>query len=961
MTPKPPREIRNVVGDRTLIAIQAVNISRLSTHPVPIVPGTLLVVAGQGPKDSNGAGKSSFIAAITALLGDEQWRFASGAQAVSELLFNAELAAQGGEVWASADHGYIIGVFGSQHASTDLCTVWLRVNADAPHLELRWVPGLHLAAGASEAERVRLADECWQALPRSAGRRDFLAKDLGRVLYGEQVRCVSFLSTSVRSRVATNLLSQPLNEITPERIFGAIAALTGLDRELETERRARADEHAERARAAEALERLEAWEAQTHALIAAFDRRDTARARLEDAQHSWQLRAARRLVDGLDEDVRLVEEQQRQQQLIDDAERSAQARHQEIAALQDEQLDREITEATKAHAVLAEQLTTLGEERAVTSSRLDEARARAATLAEASRDADGRDRETAEAEHEAAESALTEASEAVGAAKGTLAAARAELNAAKAGTTAVPPQLDTLAQVDIPAAAPHDAVLLVVAEPDLQTAAEALSEHHGSVLLSADGVATDSHLRPTQALVIGDLTRYEARIAAAQKAVARAEEAAREAQDLVREARGARDNAARRLQGSLAAAEAEELEQRVLALRAHLDEVLARIRALEPEASAAEKELRSLRSKADNRDLQVGMISKERDRQLEARDAAAARMAEVDAAREGLALGDRLRAWSGTEQQARDAIAELASQQQHWDPDAWWHQAESALTDALRAVFPEGIGDEEMPEQVRLELIYRRDGEGNPTERERETFPRIAEGLASFLREQQEYERHQRAQIESQRAARRADFEAAEKGVAEAAETARVGRATVTKAIRARLREVAARFEELDLAYGGYGATLDVPTPEAPSEPEQEWRWRAVPRWRRADGQPYVSYNRRANTALMDEKAVKLVCAAALASAGGGRLCLVLDELGRNLGKEHRREAVALFRQIGESHGITVIGALQDDMEPYAIDGCGEYVKLRRSSDALPYNEPPVVIGNDQHADRVRALAEVLA
>nr|BFE81098.1 hypothetical protein GCM10020093_036990 [Planobispora longispora] len=83
----------NVVGDRVLIAVQAVNISRLSTHPVPIVPGTLIVVAGAGPKDSNGAGKSSFIAMITALLGDEQWRFASGAKAVSELLFNAELAA----------------------------------------------------------------------------------------------------------------------------------------------------------------------------------------------------------------------------------------------------------------------------------------------------------------------------------------------------------------------------------------------------------------------------------------------------------------------------------------------------------------------------------------------------------------------------------------------------------------------------------------------------------------------------------------------------------------------------------------------------------------------------------------------------------------------------------------------------------------------------------------------------
>src|ERR671923_71452 len=80
--------------------------------------------------------------------------------------------------------------------------------ADAPHLEIRWRRGVHLASAPSEAERVGLADRLWAGLPRSAGRRDLVAKDLTRVLYGGQVRCVSFLSTSVRSQVATNLLSQ---------------------------------------------------------------------------------------------------------------------------------------------------------------------------------------------------------------------------------------------------------------------------------------------------------------------------------------------------------------------------------------------------------------------------------------------------------------------------------------------------------------------------------------------------------------------------------------------------------------------------------------------------------------------------------------------------------------------------------------------------------------------------------
>lgn len=167
------RDTENVVGDRTLVAVQAVNISRLSTHPVPTVPGTLIVVAGQGPKDSNGAGKSSFIAAITALLGDEQWRFASGARAVAELLFNAELAAQGDSQWASADHGYIVGVFDYaepvEEDGETAVTVWLRVNVDAPHLEIRWRQGAYLASAPSEADRVSLADRLWASLPAVRG------------------------------------------------------------------------------------------------------------------------------------------------------------------------------------------------------------------------------------------------------------------------------------------------------------------------------------------------------------------------------------------------------------------------------------------------------------------------------------------------------------------------------------------------------------------------------------------------------------------------------------------------------------------------------------------------------------------------------------------------------------------------------------------------------------------------
>lgn len=412
------RDTENVVGDRTLVAVQAVNISRLSTHPVPTVPGTLIVVAGQGPKDSNGAGKSSFIAAITALLGDEQWRFASGARAVAELLFNAELAAQGDSQWASADHGYIVGVFDYaepvEEDGETAVTVWLRVNVDAPHLEIRWRQGAYLASAPSEADRVSLADRLWASLPRSAGRRDLVAKDLSRVLYGGQVRCVSFLSTSVRSKVATNLLSQPLNEISPERIFSAIAALTGLDRELEAERTSRAEEHRERAKAAEAAERLAEWEREAAVLLKTFDRRDRARDEVAAALRHWRTRQARLLVDAAEADAAHAAEQERLRREGEELAAAAKAAEREVDQLTGGALDEQLQEAGAVLAELKGQAAQLGADKAVARDRLDELRRRVSALEDRRREADGRDAEKARAELAEAEARRDEAQQEYG-------------------------------------------------------------------------------------------------------------------------------------------------------------------------------------------------------------------------------------------------------------------------------------------------------------------------------------------------------------------------------------------------------------------------------------------------------------------------------------------------------------------------------------------------------------------
>ncbi|MEV0613033.1 chromosome partitioning protein ParA [Nonomuraea sp. NPDC050404] len=1035
--------MENVVGDRVLIAMQAVNISRLSTHPVPTVPGTLIVVAGAGPKDSNGAGKSSFIASITALLGDEQWRFASGAKAVSELLFNAELASgAGARQWASADHGYIVGVFGPPgmdgfeppadetepgeagedgelfevpDTSGGALTVWLKVNQEAPHLEIRWREGVHLAASPSEAERVARADEIWASLPRSAGRRDVVARDLTKVLYGDRVRCVSFLSTSVRSKVATNLLSQPLNEISPERVFEAIAALTALDAELEQEREARRDEHAKRVRAAQAADRLAEFEAESKALLTTFDRRDQARIRLADALRCWRGRQARKLADAAGKDEALAAELERHRAAGEAAAEAIAMVKAEIATLREDTLDRQVSQARKELATMQARAAKLDADRAVAENSADELRGRIPALEETRRFADGRDVPTAERELGEVRLRLNESLKALGVADQEVASAQAALDDAEGGPAAA--QLNALAAAGIGATGLLDALdvaeqarddahipvsgggraslgpsdarpsgggpaeggaalgdalrarfgkvagggpggfalgelrgwpnehAVIVDGAQLDAAAAALAGLPGSVLVSAAGVSVVGAFD-------GVATGREARIKAAEQRLNRAKDVQETAAQAVRDGEEAVAEAQRRLEGARAGVRLAELEAKLAERRARLGELNAAIEELAPKVAETERQTGALDFRARTRDMEVERLEGRRHRHDAERAQASGQEAKVGAEREALKLGALAADWGGTVETAREWLQALPEEERPRAAEEWWRVAERHLDQARRDTFP-SEEESEIPEELRF-LLSEREGS---TAREQATFAAVCGALGSYLRGQEEYERHQRRQIEAQIVTRQRDLAAAATGAEEAAQSTAVHRAALTAAIKARLTRVAEEFDKLDTSYGGYGATLEFPVPPAPADPEQRWQWRVTPKWRRGEGQGFVPYNRRANTALMDEKAVKLVCAAAIASSGGGHLCLVLDELGRNLGKEHRREAVALFRRIGETYGITVIGALQDDMEPYAIDACGQYVKLRRSSDAMPYNEPPVIVGHDQHAERVRALA----
>jgi chromosome segregation protein len=324
-----------------------------------------------------------------------------------------------------------------------------------------------------------------------------------------------------------------------------------------------------------------------------------------------------------------------------------------------------------------------------------------------------------------------------------------------------------------------------------------------------------------------------------------------------------------------------------------------------------------------------------------------------------LDLPGREAAWGDSPESAHRFLQALDAEQQARTTAAWNEETCYQVNEVVRRCFPEGTPHDEMTAEIRELLIEQRWQRGGLDTRVG-LVPALIRALRTHLTQSEHHDLYQQQQIATQRTQRTGDLEAARQGLSEAERTSGAHRASLALGIKARLKKVSEEFDRLDQRYGGYGAGLDYPEPEPPAEPDRPWRWTVTPKWRRAEGQRMSGYNLRSNTAQMDEKAVKLVCAAALAGGGNRPLLLVLDELGRNLGKQHRREAVALFEQIGKDRNITVIGALQDDMERYAIEASGLYIKLRRRSDSMAYNEAPVIVGDETNRVRVELLREWL-
>ena len=1009
----------DILGSKVLLGVQVVDLSRLSTHPIPMIGRGLITVAGQGPTDSNGAGKSSWIAALSLLHADDQWRLTSGAPGAAELLFTAEAAGQEGN-WSNVDRGYIVGVF-SDPDLTDLdeieaaaITVWIRINRKASYIDLRWKHGLHIPYGATEAERAAGADALWAALPHSNGRTDFHANKLSQVLYGGHVRCVSFLSTSVRSSPTANLLAEPLNELGPARIFNAIATLTGLDHELEQEQAHRSAEHTQREATKQATTDLQRWEQEMATVEAGILQRAAAREALAAAKESWRARSARHLIDGSARNAEILQELAALDERVAEQEARKEAIAAEIDAFGNEEnllrdvqltrqerdkLDARDRELDLAQRSVREQLERLGQEHR--------------RLLEAGRSADGRDLAAAGEEQDEARAVLEEHIGRDHAARSAVDQATAELREAESGQTVSAPQQQVLENAGIecgaltditelpaseraewePRLAPYrEAVVIDFGDASMAATALADAGYSGFLLVLAnrpgapalkkrgpksadkrfvlDGFFAAIGERATKdtiddaagVVAVGQfddpITGRTARIEAARRRLEAAVEARTIASAALEQARSRVEQAERRTAAARALADAESVQEQILALRETVDRHESDRDSLAPQLQAAKESAEAAAGQQLVRDERLKNLEATRRDHDRILDELTGRRLALREEQSALDLTTRTSAWGGTPAEAEEFLIGLADDAQRRTTADWNHQACTQLDDVIRRCFPSARSREEIPAEL-WEILNGPDGWTNGTLSDRVGLvPALHRTLSTHLAQHETFDSLQQQQIASQRAERNAALERAREGLAEAESTARAHRASLADGIKARLRLVSQEFDRLDQQYGGYGAKLEFPEPDPPAEPDKPWRWTVTPKWRRSEGGPFSAFNVKGNTAQMDEKAVKLVCAAALAGGSDRPLLLILDELGRNLGSQHRREAVALFEQIGRDRNITVIGALQDDMERYALASSRLYVKLRRSSDTMPYNQAPVVKGNEDNAARVELLRE---
>ncbi|MEU0966506.1 hypothetical protein ABZ357_14240 [Streptomyces sp. NPDC005917] len=1016
--PKLP-EHRGVVGKRHLAAMQTFDIARLTTHAVALIPKTFVAVSGVGPKeDSNGSGKTSFLIAVTLLLGDPQWRFESTfGRDASGILFRPE-AAGVDSAWemAPATHGYVVGVFAGEgeDLADDALTVWVRVGTSAPYIQANWTEGVYVADAATDAERAVQADELWKGLSPS---RLLSAPRMAEELYGNAPRCLSYLDTSLRPAVPS-LLDQQLTAMKPASIGEALIGLSGMTHlvEEESDRRGAALKHArelEEVRKQHALE-----DAENQVVMRGVQARAAARAALEEARQVWQRFVATSCLVAVRDDRKLAAdlsgkqaEADRTQELVAQrrarlgelkaatglADKSAVAHQRWMDARQvTEGFRTDRTSAATELAGVRQRLTVLRPKASLwrgtslpdTEKALVEVQERvygARRLADSARSAVDEARRRVE-----------EVERGRGGGAGRSLAVLDERG--MTGAVGLMDQLqlgEAVRAVWEPRLWPwRDAVVVDAAEAE--SARVALQGVPGAQVIAADDPAGETRQWPAgisgRVRVIGFLRTLEermtslvdplaaydpalstavvggfeapvagraARLALAKAEVEECERVCAKAWKDLAGVQGECELAEMERDAAAAAHEHAGLREREKALGRAIAEADCKI----TEAVGVEDDLEKLHQQAvialATHTHQVSAAQEAVKRQAEIHAAQLKEIAQLERARSQVACPAWLSLWGGSAEDAADLLGVDATTMSLPRPGRLRREVEESLRIAYEQYgLPDDVANdavEDLRRASELRAEFAQDEAG--------AIPRIGlDDLAGPLRIRLAGYVERDTVAATQIAARQAEWETQladlEKEAATSARTLETLQDMIERHIDGLLHQISDSFYQLDRQRGGYGAKLEVESVRP--EGARPWRWEVTPCWKRSARGDYVSYQTNANGAQVKVFAIQLVLAALLADDEPRGRVLILDELGNSLGEVNRKDMLAALREVARQRELSILGTCQDSVLVDAADVCDELLWFTHASSSDAYNQPTAFWGYDPQGQRVELTLDWL-
>ena len=1005
-----PGTDRGIVGDRQLIAVQIFDISRLTTHPVLIRPGTFVAVSGVGPKgDSNGSGKTSFLSAISVLLADPQWNLeGNGGKSISGLLFRPAAAGlDSSQQDSAALHGYVVGVFAEpDHPEQTALTVWVRIATTSPYVQARWTAGLHVADADSDEERALQADLLWQALPREG---TIGTKSMGQQLYGEAPRCLSYLDTPLRPS-APSLLSQEMTKMSPAEIGRALIALAGLTGQLDLEREQRNKTLEQRIRLRTAEEEARSARADEDVQLAAIHARDTARTLLDEARDTWRHYAARQYLDALAADrtateaiaelaedltVREAEKAQAAAGLQGLGTREDIARRESEARIRSKAADALAQQLTNRRAVAADRAGALTEER----NRLLPLRKRwkgqAPEESAAALEKAAKKHLTATADEEKAVAAVTEAEAALKrarAGRSGLAGRLVDRLHAEPGITEAVALADVV-ELDEAARLAWEPRLhglreaVVVPRERLHEAQAVLADEPGAQLLAADPAAGIA------AQASGDGIRYPAGLQHLMDGLARRfsyhPEPARAEDDALRatvlgnfpEPQVGREAGIRRAERDLRDAQAWHQTAVATVLTAKAERAIAKD---EDDAAQAVRKL-------DGTDGTNGIEArlKEADESIAALDGSiGAAEAEQATARTALeeafgllttydtAVTQAKRLLKDAEGLESDVATRLSKAKEArtaipieaWSSEFGGTQQDAAqLCDAVPGVQAPRPATllRQAAERLRDALAAFQRGSDQLSadfaivEAEHAAFADQQPGgtpvpfagaarpLLSRLQGAADHDRITAARIRDVRNEREQALGQLKIETGQKEQSLSLTQDMVESVIDLAIRKVSQTLNTMTT----YGAALEVNSirPDGAAA----WEWEVTPKWKRSASGGLISYKESANSAQVKVFAIQLVLAALIADNQTAGRVVILDELGNSLGDVNRRDVLKSISDVAEQQQVTILGTCQDSILSDASDFFGELIWFTHAAASDAYNQPTRIWCHDPLGERV--------